>query len=91
MKRLMCRVLCFVIFLPTFAYADFDGSLQAMADWTIGRIFPIGAFFFCGDAAYAFIRKAPDYKEKIQHAAIGTVALAGIHGIWNLFVGFANH
>jgi len=72
------------ILLPNYAFAgNFEGSLQSLINGVVGRILPLIAFFYAGEAAIQWIQNKPDAKDKASRVAVGTIALLGINGVWS--------
>lgn len=72
------------ILLPSYAFAgNFEGSLQSLVNGVVGRILPLIAFFYAGEAAIHWIQNKPDAKDKASRVAVGTIALLGINGVWS--------
>ena len=69
-------------FSATHALADFQSSLQSLVTGALSGIFPIFVMYEVGKAGLSLARKAPDAKERVEAAALGTVAVLGINGVW---------
>jgi|GEM_PF-3342440 len=69
---------------PSIAFGgNFEGSLQSLVNGVVGRILPVIAFFYAGEAAIHWIQNKPDAKDKASRVAVGTIALLGINGVWS--------
>jgi len=63
--------------------ASFESSLQSLVNGIVGRILPLVAFYYAGEAAVHWIQNRPDSKDRASRVAVGTIALLGINGVWS--------
>ncbi len=77
------RVPWVYLLFPSIALADFQSSVQALVTGVITGIFPALVMFEVAKAGVAYAKKTPDAKDKAEAAAIGTIAVLGINGVWS--------
>ena len=72
-----------VILIPTSAFAvGFESSLQSLVNGVLGKIMPLIALYYVGEAAVSYIQSRPDAKDKVGRVAVGSIALLGVNGVW---------
>jgi hypothetical protein len=82
-KAQLRAVVFIAFFCPVLAVADdWIATLESLVNSVVGRVFPIIAFYYCGEAFVFWLQNRPDARDKLKSVAIGTVALFAINGIW---------